>query len=439
MTAGALAVEAEPLSPASTIESAQAPAAGATVGSPLEVLAVFGRLGLTSFGGPVAHLGYFRAEVVARRRWVDEATYADLVALCQFLPGPASSQTGIALGTLRAGLLGGLMAWVGFTLPSAVLMTLFALGVGLVGNTGGGWLHGLKIVAVAVVAQAVWGMARNLCPDRERATLAVVAAIVVLAWPLLGLPIALGQIGVIGLAGLVGWLLLPTPPVPAPPPATSRGRAARGQVILRVPISQTLAIGCWIAFFALLVALPLARQVVPDRTLALFDAFYRSGSLVFGGGHVVLPLLQAEVVPPGWVTNEQFLAGYGAAQAVPGPLFSFSSYLGALNDALPSPWLGAAIALIAIYLPSFLLVLGALPFWEILRGRPGAQAVLRGVNAGVVGLLLAALYDPVWTSAIVAPLDVALGLAAFALLVLWHLPPWVVVVLTALGGAILLR
>jgi chromate transporter len=390
-------------------------------GSPLEVLAVATRLGLTSFGGPVAHLGYFREEYVNRRKWVDEATYADLVALCQFLPGPASSQVGIGLGIIRAGLLGGVMAWIGFTMPSAVAMILFGLGVQSLNVADAGWLHGLKIVAVAVVAQAVWGMARSLCPDRERATIAILAAIAVLA-----LPTALVQVLTIAVAGLVGWRLLPATAAPA-------------SHLVRVPVSRQVGTVAWALFFGLLIGLPLLRQVVPSQALAVFDSFYRVGSLVFGGGHVVLPLLAAEVVPTGWVTNEQFIAGYGAAQAVPGPLFTFAAYLGTVMQEPPNGVAGGVLALVAVFLPSFFLVVGALPFWSSVRAQPSFQAALRGINAAVVGLLVAALYSPVWTSAIMGSADFALGLAAFGLLVFWKLPPWLVVVLAALGGAALAR
>ncbi len=383
----------------------------------LEVLAVATRLGLTSFGGPVAHLGYYRSEYVVRRRWVDEQTYADLVALCQFLPGPASSQIGIAIGILRAGLLGGVAAWSGFTLPSAVALVLFGLGIRGLDLSDAGWLHGLKVAAVAVVAQAVWGMGRALCPDRERVTIAIVAALVVSAWPT-----AAGQVLVIVFAGVIGLRLFPG----AGQVAAPHGRVALGR---RVGLA-TLA-----AFFALLVALPAFRYLAPSHPLAVFDSFYRAGALVFGGGHVVLPLLQAEVVPPGWVSNEQFLAGYGAAQAVPGPLFTFAAYLGAVMEPRPNGWAGAALALGAIFLPAFLLVVGTLPFWDALRARPAFQAALRGINAAVVGLLLAALYHPVWTSAIHTTSDFALALAAFGLLVWWRLPPWLVVAFAAAGGA----
>ena len=390
-------------------------------GSPLEVLGVFGRLGLTSFGGPVAHLGYFHEEVVARRKWVDESTYADLVGLCQLLPGPASSQVGIGLGILRAGLLGGLAAWIGFTLPSAIAMAALASAVGAAGASGAeGWLHGLKVVAAAVVAQAVWTMARTLCPDRARATVAIVAAIAVLAWQT-----GVGQILVIASGGIAGWRLL-------------RTEDAQPRAPVRVPVSRGLALACGLLFGSLLIGLPLLRQLVPGQPLAVVDSFYRVGSFVFGGGHVVLPLLQAEVVPPGWVTNDQFIAGYGAAQAVPGPLFTFAAYLGATIRPLPNQWASAALTLATLYLPSSLLLLATLPFWEALRSQVGFQAALRGVNAAVVGLLLAALYQPVWTTSIRAPADFALGLAAFGLLSFWKLPPWLVVVLTAIGGALAL-
>jgi chromate transporter len=386
----------------------------------LEVLRVFTRLGLTSFGGPVAHLGYFHDEFVARRKWLDDKSYADLVALCQFLPGPASSQVGIAVGLLRAGYLGALAAWLGFTLPSAIALVLFAYGVDAFGDAlGSGWLRGLKVVAVAVVAQAVLGMMRTLAPDRERATLAVIAAAVVLA-----VPSAWGQIGAIVLGGIVGIALL-------------RSEPTAEQAALPLTVGRSTGIVMFAIFFALLLGLPLAVAAMPSQPLEMFEAFYRAGSLVFGGGHVVLPLLQASVVPPGWVDNDAFLAGYGAAQAVPGPLFTFAAYLGAVMGPQPNGWAGATLCLVAVFLPSFLLVIGALPFWDQLRRRPGAQAALRGVNAAVVGLLLAALYHPVWTAGILAPADFALACAAFLLLFMWQTPPWLVVVLSAVGGAVI--
>jgi chromate transporter len=386
----------------------------------LSVFRAFLRLGLTSFGGPVAHLGYFRAEFVTRRRWLDEAAYSDVVALCQFLPGPASSQVGITLGILRIGLPGAFAAWLGFSAPSALALIAFAYSVERLGDIAqAAWLHGLKIVAVAVVAQAVWGMARNLCPDRERATLAVAAALLVLA-----IPTAAGQIGAIVFGGLIGWRLLP-------------GAAATTDGALAVRIDRALAIGALLVFAALLFGLPLLAAASGNHAIALIDRFYRAGSLVFGGGHVVLPLLQKAVVPPGWIGNDAFLAGYGAAQAVPGPLFTFAAYLGTIMQPGPSGFVGGLICLCAIYLPSFLLLIGVLPFWDVLRRREAVQSALKGVNAAVVGLLLAALYTPVWTSAIFTPKDFALGVAAFLLLVFWRVPPWLVVVLGALGASVL--
>lgn len=394
--------------------------ATALASSPLEVLQVFTKLGLTSFGGPVAHLGYFRTEFVERRKWLDDRAYADLVALCQFLPGPASSQVGLSLGLMRAGYAGALAAWIGFTLPSALALVLFAYGAAALGDAAGaGWLQGLKVAAVAVVAQAVLGMMQALAPDRERATLAVVATVIVLA-----LPTAFGQIGAILLGGAVGYLLL-------------RDGTAGGTGNLPVKVSRPVAIAALILFFVLLAGLPLLAGAFGNQAISYFDAFYRAGSLVFGGGHVVLPLLQAEVVPPGWVTDDAFLAGYGAAQAVPGPLFTFAAYLGAVAGPAPNGVAGAALCLVAIFLPSFLLIVGALPFWQVLRARPDAQATLRGVNAAVVGLLLAALYDPVWTAGIRGGGDFALAVAAFLLLYVWKTPPWLVVVLSAVGGAAL--
>lgn len=389
-------------------------------GRPGEVFAAFLKLGLTSFGGPVAHLGYFHDEFVVRRRWFDERAYADLVALCQFLPGPASSQVGMAIGLSRAGYLGALAAWTAFTLPSAIALVLFAFSIGFLGQAlGSGWLHGLKVAAVAVVALAVLGMARTLAPDRERATLAVVAAAITLA-----LPSAWGQIGAIVLGGVVGVTLL-------------KGGGPIAHAELPLSVSRRAGIVALVAFFTLLIGLPFLAAATESQGVALFEAFYRAGSLVFGGGHVVLPLLQASVVPPGWVSNDAFLAGYGAAQAVPGPLFTFSAYLGAVMGPEPNGWAGAAMCLVAIFLPSFLLVVGALPFWEDLRRTPTAQAALKGVNAAVVGLLLAALYHPVWTAGILGPADFALAAAAFLLLFMWRAPPWLVVVLSAIaGGAI---
>jgi len=384
------------------------------------VFLTFLRLGLTSFGGPVAHIGYFREEFVVRRKWLDERAYADLVALCQFLPGPASSQVGIGVGMSRAGLPGAVAAWIAFTMPSAMALILFGYGVLQFGDAvGTGALHGLKVVAVAVVAQAVWGMARSLCPDAQRATLAVLATIAVLA---VSSPFV--QVGVILVGGLIGWAFL-------------RSDAPKDHVDLGIRVKRRIAVAALTLFFVALIGLPVLAAAYPSQTLALVDSFYRSGSLVFGGGHVVLPLLQSEVVPPGWVSNDAFLAGYGAAQAVPGPLFTFAAYLGTVMTGEPNGIAGGLICLFAIFASSFLLVIGALPFWDGLRRVGAIQNALLGVNAVVVGLLLAALYDPVWTSAILSPADFGLALAAFTLLVFWKTPAWLVVILTAFGGWVL--
>ena len=386
-----------------------------------EVFWVALRLGLTSFGGPIAHLGYFRDEYVVRREWLDEHTYADMVALCQFLPGPASSQVGIAIGMSRAGMLGGVAAWLGFTMPSAIALIGFAYGIVGIGDvSGAGWLHGLKVVAVAVVAHAVWGMARNLAPDRPRATLAVLAAVTLIFWQT-----AVTQVAVILMGGLIGWRLLSSEAVVAPP--------------LRSPVPRWVGIVAIALFFGLLTGLPLLTEAIGGQSLRVFDSFYRSGSLVFGGGHVVLPLLQAEVVPPGWISNDQFIAGYGAAQAVPGPLFTFAGYLGSSIDVLHYRWLSGVFTLAAVFLPSFLLIAGAFPFWNALRSLAAFRRALLGINAVVVGILVAALYRPVWTTAIVEPADFALGLAAFGLLAIWKVRPWLVVLLTALGGQAIVR
>ncbi|EXI90305.1 MAG: Chromate transport protein [Candidatus Accumulibacter regalis] len=402
------------------MKSPQTNSAAAQESSAWPIFLIFLRLGLTSFGGPVAHLGYFREEFVNRRRWLSDRAYADLVALCQFLPGPASSQVGIALGLSRGGYAGALAAWTGFTLPSAMALIVFALGIASWGDVlPAGVLDSLKVVAVAVVAQAVWGMARNLCTDTPRISIMVAATCTVLAWPS-----ALGQVGVIVGAGILGLLLFKAgPDLPHEPlPITASRRAGGGWLLL---------------FVLLLLGLPIAAQAWPASTLAMIDAFYRSGSLVFGGGHVVLPLLQAEVVPTGWVSNASFLAGYGAAQAVPGPLFTFAAFLGASMKQAPSGVLGGVICLVAVFVPSFLLVFGALPFWEQLRRSAHTQAALSGVNAAVVGLLLAALYQPVWTSAIRQPADFGLALIALVALMFWKLPPWLVVIASAVAGGLL--
>lgn len=380
-----------------------------------EILVVSGKLGLTSFGGPSAHLGYFYDEYIRRRGWLDERSYADLVALCQFLPGPASSQVGIGIGVLRAGLWGGIAAWLGFTLPSVLLMVLFAFflqGSELVAD---GWLHGLKVVAVAVVAHAILGMGKTLAPDRCRATIAVLAAAAALLWQT-----ALSQLVIILSAGLLGYFLLP-----------KADRPASSEIAVGVP--RSAAIICLGLFFLLLLALPVLRQLLSGPWAAVFDSFYRAGSLVFGGGHVVLPLLEREVVPTGWVSKEAFLAGYAAAQAVPGPLFTFAAYLGAVMGG----WAGAVVATLAIFLPAFLLVIGSLPYWQALRRRSSLQGVLAGINAAVVGILLAALYDPLWTDTIQKPLDVALAAVLYLLLAIWRTPPWIVVAAGAAGGALM--
>jgi chromate transporter len=388
-------------------------------GSPLEVLLAFAKLGVSSFGGPIAHIGYFRAEFVVRRRWIDEAAFADLVALCQFLPGPASSQVGFSIGLMRGGYLGGLAAWTAFTLPSAILLLLFAYGAKFLQRpVGAGLLHGLKLVAVAIVAQAVWGMARTLCPDRERASIAAIVAVIILFSSS-----SVAQIGAIALGGVAGlWLCRGGPP------------AAKDEGHMSIPVSRAVGLLALVAFFLLLGALPLLNGAIHAQSLALFDAFYRSGALVFGGGHVVLPLLREATVAPGWVSDDTFLAGYGAAQAVPGPLFTFSAYLGAVMTSPPNGVAGAAISLIAIFLPGILVLMGTLPFWETFRRRANAQAMMRGVNAAVVGLLGAALYNPVWTSAVKTPGDFALALVGFVLLAVWQAPPLVVVAISALGG-----
>ncbi len=384
------------------------------------VFLVFLRLGLTSFGGPIAHLAYFRAEFVARRRWLDDAAYSDLVALCQFLPGPASSQVGMALGLKRAGWRGMLAAWAGFTLPSALALTLFALGLAQAQHVAGsGWVHGLKVVAVAIVAQAVWGMSRTLCPDRPRAAVAVAGALLALL-----LPTAWGQVVAIGVAGLAGWLFLSAP-------------AVAGARALAYPVSRTqgwLALGL---FTLLLVALPAWSMLNPGALASVIDGVYRAGALVFGGGHVVLPLLEAAVVPTGVVSESAFLAGYGAAQAVPGPLFTFAAYLGAVAQGPLHGWLGGLLLLLVIFVPACLILVAALPFWQTLQNRSGIRRALVGVNAGVVGLLVAALYDPVWTHAILRAQDFALALVAFVLLTVGRVAPLPVVALAAVAGMML--
>lgn len=381
---------------------------------------VFLRLGCTSFGGPVAHLGYFREELVERRQWLSDRAYADLVALCQFLPGPTSSQVVIGIGLMRGGTGGAVLASLGFTLPSMLLMIAFGFGLVASGAdlSNASWVDALKIVAVAVVAQAIWAMARMLCPDRLRATLALAAAALLVIWPS-----PLGQVLVILAGGMIGWRLC-TPELP------------EREDSLSVAISRRTAVVLLAAFFGLLgvALLPLAGSAT--HAVDLFNAMYRSGALVFGGGHVVLPLMESETVRAGWVGQDAFLAGYGAAQALPGPLFAFAAFLGTVAEPQPNGVLGGTIAIVGIFLPSFLLVFGALPFWASLRANPAMRAALAGVNAAVVGLLLAAFYDPIITAAIHDGQDVALALGAFALLQLWKVPAWILV-LAAAGGALL--
>ena len=384
------------------------------------VFLIFLRLGLTSFGGPVAHLGYFRDEFVIRRKWLTENSYADLIALCQFLPGPASSQVGIAIGLSRAGYAGALAAWTGFTLPSAIVLMLFAIGISSYGDIVPlGVLHGLKVAAVAVVAQAVWGMGKNLCTDVARISIMALAACFVLL-----VPSALAQVSVIAIAAIIGLLWFKPEKVMAHDPLPITVRRRTGLVWLFL-------------FFSLLIGLPLLTALYPSQTLSMVDTFFRAGSLVFGGGHVVLPLLQAEIVPAGWISNDTFLAGYGATQAVPGPLFTFAAFLGSSMNQAPSGWLGGMICLIAIFAPSFLLVMGVLPFWESLRQNLRTRAALSGINAAVVGLLLAALYQPVWTSAIVEAKDFGLALVALIALMFWKFPAWLVVIGCGAAGWLL--
>jgi chromate transporter len=383
----------------------------------VEVLRAFSALGLVSFGGPVAHIGYFREEFVVRRRWIDDPTFSDLVALCQFLPGPASSQLGFSIGLMRAGYLGGLAAWTGFTLPSAIALVLVALGAdAAIGSTAMGLLHGLKLVAVAIVAQAVWGMARTLCPDRQRASMAAAAAVIMLAGAS-----SVTQFAVLLLGGMAGlWLCRTSTP------------ASTGA--MPVPVSQSVGRLSLILFSLLLFGLPLLRGIVSWHEVALFDAFYRSGALVFGGGHIVLPLLHDAFVASGWVSDDIFLAGYGAAQAVPGPLFTFAAYLGAVAAPSPHRVAGAVLGLTGIFLPGMLILVGTLPFWEKLRVRSDAQAIMRGVNAAVVGLLGAALYDPIWLSSVKTTGDLSVVLMGFVLLTVWGAPPLLIVILGALAG-----
>lgn len=381
----------------------------------LEILFVSTRLGLTSFGGPIAHLGYFHAEYVRKRKWMDEKNYADLVALCQFLPGPASSQVGIGIGVMRAGIIGGILAFIGFTLPSVIALVLFAMILQGFDIGTAGWIHGLKIVAVAVVAHAVLGMAQKLTPDKRRKAIALFALVATLLWQT-----AFTQVGVILLAAFAGYLIY-------------KEQVETEDSVMRFPVSRRFAAVCLSLFFGLLILLPMLRELTSSSWIAMFDSFYRSGSLVFGGGHVVLPLLEREFVPTGWLSEEAFLAGYGAAQAVPGPLFTFAAYLGAVING----WQGGLLATAAIFLPAFLLILGTLPFWDTLRRNPKVKGALMGVNAAVVGILISAFYHPIWTSSILAPVDFAFAAVLFSLLVYWKLPPWIIVAAGAAGGALM--
>ncbi|WP_226536476.1 chromate transporter [Fictibacillus halophilus] len=381
----------------------------------LEILLVSTRLGLTSFGGPIAHLGYFHEEYVRKRKWLDEKSYADLVALCQFLPGPASSQVGIGIGVMRGGVLGGIISFIGFTLPSVIALILFALVLEGLNISDLSWIHGLKIVAVAVVAHAILGMAEKLTPDLKRKTIALLALVVTLLWQT-----AFSQVGVIFVAGLLGFLLY-------------RQQAESEDTEFKFPVSRTFAVICLTLFFSLLILLPIIREATSISWIAFFDSFYRSGSLVFGGGHVVLPLLEREFVPTDWISEEAFLAGYGAAQAVPGPLFTFAAYLGAVMNG----WQGGLLATFAIFLPAFLLILGTLPFWNMLRRNLKIKGALMGVNAAVVGILISAFYKPIWTSTILKPIDFAFAAVLFSMLVYWKLPPWIIVVTGAIGGLLM--
>ena len=381
----------------------------------LEILFVSTRLGLTSFGGPIAHLGYFHAEYVRKRKWMDEKNYADLVALCQFLPGPASSQVGIGIGVMRAGIIGGILAFIGFTLPSVIALVLFAMILQGFDIGTAGWIHGLKIVAVAVVAHAVLGMAQKLTPDKRRKAIALFALVATLLWQT-----AFTQVGVILLAAFAGYLIY-------------KEQVETEDSVMRFPVSRRFAAVCLSLFFGLLILLPMLRELTSSSWIAMFDSFYRSGSLVFGGGHVVLPLLEREFVPTGWLSEEAFLAGYGAAQAVPGPLFTFAAYLGAVING----WQGGLLATAAIFLPAFLLILGTLPFWDTLRRNPKVKGALMGVNAAVVGILISAFYHPIWTSSILAPVDFAFAAVLFSLLVYWKLPPWIIVAAGAAGGTLM--
>ena len=381
----------------------------------LEILLVSTRLGLTSFGGPIAHLGYFHEEYVRRRKWMDEKSYADLVALAQFLPGPASSQVGIGIGVMRGGVIGGIVSFIGFTMPSVIALILFALLLQSFDVADAGWIQGLKIVAVVVVAHAIIGMAKNLTPDLPRKAIALCVLVATLFWQT-----TFTHVIVILIAAVIGYLIY-------------KNSAEKEEHRIQFPIAKRFAAGCLGLFFGLLLLLPIIREVTGSYWVAMFDSFYRAGALVFGGGHVVLPLLEREFVPTGWLSEEAFLAGYGATQAVPGPLFTFAAYLGTVMNG----WQGGLFATVAIFLPAFLLILGTLPFWDILRTNQKIKGAVMGVNAAVLGILISAFYTPIWTSSILEPMDFALAAILFSMLVYWKLPPWVIVICGAIGGSLL--
>ncbi|MUG66613.1 chromate efflux transporter [Paenibacillus campinasensis] len=375
------------------------------------------KLGLTSFGGPIAHLGYFHQTYVKKKRWMDEEGYADLVALSQFLPGPASSQVGIGVGLTRAGMWGAIAAWLGFTLPSVVVLMIFAGLMHTFDPGAAGWIQGLKIVAVAVVAQAVLGMAGKLATGPVRAGIAFLVMAIVLLWQS-----PLAQVITIAAAGLAGlWLF-------------RKEQAKEGKPDLPAIISRRTAIFCLGLFAVLLVGLPIVSGMTNNEWIAIVDSFYRAGSLVFGGGHVVLPLLESETLANGWLSREEFLTGYGATQAVPGPLFTFAAYLGMMINGIA----GGIVATLAIFLPGFLLIVGALPFWNGMRRNAKLQGMLTGMNAAVVGILFAALYHPIWTSSILSPVEFVIGAGLFGMLMFWKCPPWLVVLAGAVAGQLLL-
>jgi chromate transporter len=380
-----------------------------------EILSVSTKLGLTSFGGPTAHLGYFHEEYVRKKKWLDEQAYADLVALCQFLPGPASSQVGIGIGVIRGGIVGGILAFIGFTFPSAITLILFSLLLNGMDLSQSGWIHGLKIVAVVVVAHAILGMAHKLTPDLSRRTIALLSLVATLIWQTV-----YTQVMIIFLSGVAGIYLF-------------KQYKNHDESIIDVPVSKRFAYLCLGLFFGILILLPILKDIYPARWLSMVDSFYRSGSLVFGGGHVVLPLLEREFVPTGWLNKETFLAGYGAAQAVPGPLFTFAAYLGTCING----WKGGLLATFAIFLPAFLLIVGALPFWHSLRRSPKMKGALMGVNAAVVGILLASLYNPIWVSSIIKTTDFCLASVLLFMLTFWKLPPWVIVIAGGFCGWLL--